>query len=58
MTKQIMYYRTKCVGCGACTLACPLHTIGEDGKMIYDRNGCINCGKCADVCYSGVYLPV
>ena len=53
MTSQLMYYRTKCVGCGACTQICPLHTIGEDGKLVLERNGCTHCGKCADVCFSG-----
>ncbi len=53
MKEQLLYYRTKCVGCGACTQVCHLHTIGEDGKMILDRSGCTSCGKCADVCFSG-----
>ena len=53
MTSQLMYYRTKCVGCGACTQICPLHTIGEDGKLVLERDGCTHCGKCADVCFSG-----
>ena len=53
LNKQVLYYQTKCVGCGACTQVCSLHTIGEDGKMIFSRNGCTNCGKCTDVCFTG-----
>lgn len=53
MPAQLMYYKTKCVGCGACTLVCPRHTLGEDGKMVLDRAGCTDCGRCADVCFTG-----
>ncbi len=49
---QVMYYPMKCVGCGACTLACSRHTLSE-GKMVYDRSGCTDCGNCTKVCFSG-----
>ena len=50
---QVLFYRTKCVGCGACAAVCPRHTPGEDGKMCFSREGCTDCGKCAGVCFSG-----
>ena len=50
---QILYYRTKCAGCGACAAVCPRHVPGEDGKMRFSREGCTDCGKCADECFSG-----
>jgi Fe-S-cluster-containing dehydrogenase component len=42
----------KCIGCGACTQACPwnMPTIDpEDGKS----TKCILCGECADNCITG-----
>lgn len=49
---EVLYYRSKCVGCGACAAVCPSHTIVE-GKMVYDRSQCHDGGKCAQVCFSG-----
>ncbi len=36
---QIMFHKSKCVGCGKCYEVCPT-------KL----NGCVLCGKCAEVC--------
>jgi len=52
MKPEILFYETKCVGCGACSMVCDCHKV-MDGKMIFDRTQCVNCGKCADVCFSG-----
>lgn len=43
---------SKCVGCGACTAACPwkLPTINPETKK---SSKCIACGACADGCPSG-----
>ena len=49
---QVLYYQTKCVGCGACAAACACHT-GANGKMVFDRTNCTDCGKCAEVCFTG-----
>lgn len=49
---EVMYYESKCVGCGACAVACPSHTI-KDGKMVYDRGLCSDDNQCAKVCFSG-----
>ena len=38
--QQLMFYKDKCVGCGACTQLCPnTHT-----------RDCTACGRCVDVC--------
>ena len=49
---EVLYYRSKCVGCGACAQVCPSHTV-EGGKMVYDRAACADHGACAQVCFSG-----
>ena len=47
----------KCIGCGACTCACPFNLISintdEAGfykAYINDIEKCVNCGKCLNVC--------
>ena len=48
--------KRKCVGCGNCSEACPIHCVSmsedEEGFFypIVDTSRCINCGKCHDVC--------
>ena len=44
-----------CVGCGACTGACPVQCIelGEDGLATIDASQCIECGACQATCPVG-----
>ena len=50
---ELMFYETKCIGCGKCFEVCPTGAQQiVDGKHIIDRNKCINCGMCASVCYA------
>ncbi len=44
---QIGWYRRKCIGCGACSDACP-QGIGID--LNAERDRCVSCGRCVDVC--------
>ena len=50
---EVLYYESKCVGCGACAAVCPSHTV-VGGKMVYDRSKCDDEGRCAQVCLMGV----
>lgn len=50
-TPQLLYYREKCIGCGACVKACPkgsVELIG--GRAVNNRSLCNGCGRCVDVC--------
>lgn len=49
---ELAVYPHKCLHCGDCAPACPLHavTLGEDSISI-NRDLCNNCGACLGVCY-------
>ena len=46
----IGWHRRKCIGCGACSAACPS---GIGIEMDPDRDKCIACGACVHVCPEG-----
>ena len=50
---DLMFYPVKCIHCGKCFGACPVHAHRiADGKHVIDRSLCVRCGKCAEVCYA------
>ena len=53
-TPELMFYESKCIGCGKCLEICPVNSHRSiDERHIIDRTLCTNCGKCAEVCYAG-----
>ena len=47
---EILYYSSRCIGCGRCVLICPeCHQVKSDGINFF-RELCIGCGKCTLVC--------
>lgn len=50
---ELMFYESKCIGCGRCFQVCPkgAHKV-VDGKHMIDRELCVNCGRCAESCYA------
>jgi pyruvate formate lyase activating enzyme len=51
LRQQKMYARKKCIGCGACTAACPESALRltSDG-IVTDTERCLCCGSCAEAC--------
>lgn len=51
--RELMFYESKCIGCGKCFAACPAQAqTTVNGRHRIDRSKCIGCGKCAEVCYA------
>lgn len=48
---ELLYYESRCIGCGKCFSACRYgaHKM-EDGRHIVNRKLCTNCGECVEVC--------
>ena len=43
--------KTKCIGCGACTVECPVEAIDlVDGLAVVDPKKCNDLGKCVEAC--------
>lgn len=54
ISKDLLFYPSKCIGCGHCFTVCPVgaHTLTKDNQHAINRNICIECGECANQCYA------
>lgn len=51
--KEIMFYESKCIGCGRCLEVCSAGVhLAKDGRHIIDREKCLLCGNCVNECYA------
>ncbi|MEG2200219.1 MAG: glycyl-radical enzyme activating protein [Anaerovorax sp.] len=55
--KELLFVRTKCIGCGVCIDACLQHGISREG-FIVNRELCDVCGSCAKVCVANAKKEV
>ena len=42
--------QSKCVGCGICTVFCPVEALGGMGVIKLDENICNDCLACVETC--------
>ena len=47
---QILYKKSKCIGCQTCVAVCPEHLLQLTPDGIVMGAGCTLCGKCAEEC--------
>ena len=56
---QLVYWKSKCLGCRHCIEACEQEALAmtSDGIVI-DRSACTVCGDCTDACYAEALVLV
>jgi pyruvate formate lyase activating enzyme len=56
---QLVYWRSRCIGCKECIKVCPNKALllGKEGIVI-NRSACITCGQCRNKCNSKALLIV
>lgn len=48
---QMLFYHSKCTGCGKCLAVCAHEAIQvQDGHVVQNPHKCRNCGRCTEVC--------
>ena len=50
---SILFRPERCIACGSCIKACPVHAISvKNNALVTDYGLCEGCGKCCDACPS------
>ncbi len=50
MKQEILFYESKCIGCGACCAVCSTGAQMLLPTRSYERDKCVGCTACAEVC--------
>jgi pyruvate formate lyase activating enzyme len=50
---SLMFFESRCIGCGDCIHACPQGAVVRSNGAIHTTSACQACGTCADACPSG-----
>jgi len=52
---QLLFFSSKCAGCGKCLEVCPTGAtfLSKNKKIKINRKICTNCGKCVEACLFG-----
>lgn len=58
MKQDLLFYSSKCIGCGACYSACKTGALTKDTQRVYRKDLCIQCGACVDSCAPGALKMV
>lgn len=53
MQAEMLFYQSKCIGCGSCAAACGESAILADDPKRIDREMCSSCGNCGEECPTG-----
>ena len=58
--QQLIFTKSKCIGCGHCIGLCPNGAISADPEegIVIDRDRCGVCLRCASECWAGALRPV
>lgn len=55
--QEILFYESRCIGCGACVSACPTGAHSLYPERSFDRELCTACGLCTAVCCTDALTP-
>ena len=50
---QILFLKSKCIGCRSCARVCPAGAIVFEKDRRIDAAKCVRCGRCAQACMAG-----
>lgn len=53
MKPDLLFYSSKCIGCGACYNVCKTGALTKESQRLYRKDLCIRCGACVEVCAPG-----
>lgn len=57
-TRQLLFFKNLCTGCGACAAVCPSEALRlTRNGLVMNRKLCTGCGACAETCRNNARQP-